>query len=70
MSHFRGNRFKVQGMKSIQSVAEVLLAIPIGILAVPLMLLALTVKMVVPGRKPQAVVIAMDNRPKLARNAG
>jgi hypothetical protein len=57
-------------MKTIQSVVEVLLAIPMGILAVPLMLLAFTVKWVMPSRKPQAVVIAMDNRPNLARNAG
>ena len=57
-------------MKSIQSVAEVLLAIPMGILAIPVLLVALSLKMVVPGRKPQAVVIAMDNRPELTRHAG
>jgi|GEM_PF-1088264 len=57
-------------MKSIQSIAEIVMAIPIAVLAIPLLLVAMTIKMFVPGRKPKAMVIAMDNRPGLSRSAG
>ncbi len=56
-------------MKTILSILEVSLAIPVGLLSVPFLLVIFLVKAFLPMNKNQGILVRMDNRPELARNA-
>ena len=57
-------------MKTLQSFAEILLAIPVGIISVPVLFFVFIVKAFLPAKSQQAVLVRMDNTPALSRNAG
>jgi hypothetical protein len=57
-------------MKTVQSVVELLFAIPLGLLSVPLLLTVFLIKAIRPVRTAQTVVVRMDNSPELNRHTG
>jgi hypothetical protein len=57
-------------MKTVHSVVELLFAIPLGLLSVPLLLTVFLIKAIRPVRTAQTVVVRMDNSPELNRHTG
>lgn len=55
-------------MKTVLSVVEMTLAIPVGIISVPFLLLAFTVKAFLPVKR-QATVVQMEALPEQSRTA-
>jgi hypothetical protein len=57
-------------MKSIQAILEVIFAIPLGILAVPLLIGTFLIKAFVPRPGASATVITLDTDQRISRHAG
>ncbi len=57
-------------MKTLQTILEIAVAVPVGLLSVPLLIIAMMIKVFMPARVAQGVLIKMDNRQELKRYVG